>query len=395
MNRFDSYLSASEAIINSYDGSQPFAVHLKSFFRNYRKAGSSDRKHIIQTCYNYFRLGKSLDHLSKRDQMITSLFLCASQPGPMLAYLAPSWNNHLQTGLSAAQKLEVIRQHYPDFKEEAIFPFTTSLSNQIERLPFSLSHLQQPDLFVRVRPGKYQLVSKKIQEAGIHFVECGKDCLAFANGTRIDQLLQADQDIVVQDLNSQRVGEFLQMIPQKENTETLTLWDCCAGSGGKSLLAQDMMSNLKITVSDKRKNVLENLRERFSRAGIRHFELKAINLEQEVKLSELGKFDIIIADVPCTGSGTWGRTPEYLRYFNESELPVYTKRQQAIVRHASPFLRRGGYFLYITCSVFKDENEEMLSYIQRQCGLQLLNQSCLTGYDHRADTLFAALFIAS
>lgn len=395
MNRFDSYLATGEAILNSYDGTVPFAVHLKSFFSNYRKAGSSDRKHIANACYSYFRLGRSLANLSKRDQMIAALFLCADQPGPMLAYLAPQWNENLKAGMLTEQKLEVIHHHHPEFDEEAIFPFSSALSDSIERMAFSRSHLQQPDLFVRVRPGKNQQVENKLLEAGIESRECGDHCLAFANGTRLDHLLQVDRDMVIQDMSSQKVGEFIKEIPLAGNAVSLHLWDCCAGSGGKSMLAHDLIPRLRLTVSDKRMTVLKNLRERFSRAGILHFEMKVLNLEQELVNSGLGTFDIVMADVPCSGSGTWGRTPEYLRCFDESTLSSYTQRQQAIVRHAVKFIRRGGCFLYITCSVFRAENEEMLSYIQQHGGLQLLKQGCITGYDQRADTLFAALFIAS
>ena len=59
----------------------------------------------------------------------------------------------------------------------------------------------------------------------------------------------------------------------------------------------------------------------------------------------------------------------------------------------APLLLPGGAFLYITCSVFKKENEEVVQYIQ-QNGLILQHMELLKGYDQKADTLFAALFTA-
>jgi len=49
--------------------------------------------------------------------------------------------------------------------------------------------------------------------------------------------------------------------------------------------------------------------------------------------------------------------------------------------------------LYITCSVFKNENEEVVKFISEQLSLQLLNMEYLKGYNQKADTLFTALFI--
>jgi 16S rRNA (cytosine967-C5)-methyltransferase len=55
-------------------------------------------------------------------------------------------------------------------------------------------------------------------------------------------------------------------------------------------------------------------------------------------------------------------------------------------------LRAGGFLVYITCSVFKNENEEVVEFIQEQLSLQLINMEYLKGYDQKADSLFTALF---
>ena len=113
-----------------------------------------------------------------------------------------------------------------------------------------------------------------------------------------------------------------------------------------------------------------------------------------VKVNTLqnSSFDIIITDVPCSGSGTWSRTPEQLYYFNPAEIDRYSALQKKIVQHAIPRLKPGGFLLYCTCSVFKKENEEIVQYIQQQHALQLLKKELLTGYDQKADTLFGAVF---
>jgi 16S rRNA (cytosine967-C5)-methyltransferase len=171
------------------------------------------------------------------------------------------------------------------------------------------------------------------------------------------------------------------------------VWDCCAASGGKSILAFDSLKNIRLTVSDTRKNILENLKKRFAKAGIKNYRSFVSDLSisfPQQSISE--KHDLIIADVPCSGSGTWARTPEQLCFFTEEKIDDYAILQQKIVSNATRVLNENGYLLYITCSVFKKENEDNIDFIQENLNLQLIKSEYLQGDQMEADTLFAALF---
>ena len=102
--------------------------------------------------------------------------------------------------------------------------------------------------------------------------------------------------------------------------------------------------------------------------------------------------DLIIADVPCTGSGTWARTPEQLHFSHKKDIDKYAALQKKIIENALPHLKINGHFLFITCSVFKKENEENVAFIQQKFQLNLLKMEYLKGYEIQADTLFVALF---
>ncbi|HRG93678.1 MAG TPA: Fmu (Sun) domain-containing protein, partial [Chitinophagaceae bacterium] len=67
-------------------------------------------------------------------------------------------------------------------------------------------------------------------------------------------------------------------------------------------------------------------------------------------------------------------------------------RQQKIVMNAAKKLANGGYLLYITCSVFKKENEEMAAFIQRETGMELITSQFFRGYSEKADSMYAAMF---
>jgi 16S rRNA (cytosine967-C5)-methyltransferase len=208
-----------------------------------------------------------------------------------------------------------------------------------------------------------------------------------------------DREVVIQDQNSQRTGEFIKSEILNLKSE-ISVWDCCAGSGGKSIMAFDIDPKIKLSVSDARESILANLKKRFANAGIKNYESFVIDLANKSETRNL-KSEIIIADVPCSGSGTWSRTPEQLYFFEKGVIEKYSALQKKIVSNALPHLKPGGSFVYITCSVFKKENEEVVTFIKENFQLKLKQMPArmsrsdgevLKGYDKKADTMFVALF---
>ena len=136
---------------------------------------------------------------------------------------------------------------------------------------------------------------------------------------------------------------------------------------------------------------MHNLRQRFAQAGIRNYQSFVADVSKlGIQIPGKTLFNIIIADVPCTGSGTWARTPEQSYFFKEEKIKEYANRQKQITSNVLPFLQDGGYLVYITCSIFTAENEAIVDHVQMQ-GLQLLHQQYLKGYEVKADTLFIAV----
>ena len=158
-----------------------------------------------------------------------------------------------------------------------------------------------------------------------------------------------------------------------------------------------MLQNIQLTVSDVRASILQNLKQRFVKAGIKNYDSFVVDLSinNHQSKSEISnrKFDMILCDAPCSGSGTWGRTPEQLYFFAEEKINAYVVLQKKITQNTIPFLKPGGHFLYITCSVFKKENEDVVAFILQQfSSFQLIKKELLIGYNEKADTMFAALF---
>ena len=385
MSRYYSYINSAKEILTHYEGKEPLSSFLKKYFSSSKKFGSKDRKEISNLCYCYFRLGRSATSLDIEERIVIGLFLRSDQPNEILSAVRAEWNEKVQ--LPLREKLLII--NYSLLISE-VFPWIDELSEGIDHEKFCKSFFVQPDLFLRLRPGKEKLVADKLQHGKIDFKVISKTCLALPNASKLDEIIDLDREAVIQDYSSQITGNFIksEIVNRKSK---ISIWDCCAGSGGKSIMAYDIDPNIDLIVTDVRESILVNLKTRFQKAGIKNYKSFVGDLvSDKYQISNI-KYQIIICDAPCTGSGTWSRTPEQLYYFDEKEIERYSSLQKKIVSNVIPQLQSGGSFIYITCSVFRKENEEVVEFIQGKFNLQLEQMEVLKGYDKKADSMFVAL----
>mgnify|MGYP001011253723 CR=1 FL=1 len=382
MSRFYSYINSATSIIQQYTGTEPLASYLKKHFIANKKYGSKDRKQISNLVYCYYRLGKFAFKGDMTERLLTTLFLCNHTPQAVLEAIRPGWN--LQIDNPLADKIKELPFHVDT---SLIFPWKEQLSAAVAADAFSASHLQQPDLFIRIRPGYAKQVITALEQQQIVFTQLTETCLALSNGTKVEEAIALNKTAVVQDYSSQQVATLFSYLP---HNLPIKVWDCCAASGGKSIMLWDNFMNLQLTVSDIRNSIIINLRNRFAEAGIKNFSSFITDATQPAPQIKNASVDLVIADVPCTGSGTWSRTPEQLYFFETNKIQEFKKLQQQIVQQSCKAVKPGGYYLYITCSVFKDENETQVELLQ-SLGFTLVEQKVLFGYQQQADTMFAAL----
>jgi 16S rRNA (cytosine967-C5)-methyltransferase len=161
-----------------------------------------------------------------------------------------------------------------------------------------------------------------------------------------------------------------------------TVVDYCAGAGGKALgLAAAMGNAGTLHAFDTNAGRLGKSKPRFSRSGVKCVVAQTITGGDDPAVVALhGKADRVLVDAPCTGSGTWRRAPEGKWRVTEKTINENAARQRAILGAAAPLVRPGGRLVYVTCSVFREENHAQAdSFLETRSDFRAMNVGDIWG----------------
>jgi 16S rRNA (cytosine967-C5)-methyltransferase len=138
-----------------------------------------------------------------------------------------------------------------------------------------------------------------------------------------------------------------------------TILDCCAAPGGKTLILAERNPDARIVACESSPQRLAQLRKRVAALGDR----VGCRLADVATLEDDAAYDVVLADVPCSGTGTLGRNPEIRHRLRPEELERQAERQGAILRAALRAVRPGGKVVYSTCSLEPEENEQVVAAV--------------------------------
>lgn len=141
----------------------------------------------------------------------------------------------------------------------------------------------------------------------------------------------------------------------------LQVLDLCAGGGGKTLAMAAAMHNTgQIYAYDGDRLRLKPIFERLKRAGVRN--VQVLRARDKVGLAALGpRFDVVLVDAPCTGTGVWRRRPEAKWRLKEPSIASRQAEQREVLALAAPLVKPGGAIVYVTCSLLPAENGEQVA----------------------------------
>ncbi len=213
----------------------------------------------------------------------------------------------------------------------------------------------QPALTVRIRSAEAEV---ELTQAGI-VLEPGQLLTAartVVSGDAIATATFQEGRVRFQDEGSQLVAELAAINP---NQKAKSIVDACAAPGGKTLILAERNPQARILACESSPQRLEQLRQRLAP----HADRVECRLADATQLTEEAAFDLALADVPCSGTGTLGRNPEIRHRLRPEDLARQAERQRDLLAAALRAVRSGGRVVYSTCSLEPEENEQVVAAV--------------------------------
>ena len=181
-----------------------------------------------------------------------------------------------------------------------------------------------------------------------------------------DQFLTADATVFPDDFTVPTVMDDGSRLVAETAAVTVDspkrIWDCCAAPGGKTLVLAIRHPEAEVLATDVSPRRLKALVERLEKE-LPGREIRTLEADASALPVEEGEFDLILCDVPCSGTGTLARNPEIRHHLRPSDLGRQVERQKALLLGALKRLAPGGRLVYSTCSLEPEENEQVVEAV--------------------------------
>jgi 16S rRNA (cytosine967-C5)-methyltransferase len=351
---------------------RPVADALKDWGLSHRFAGSGDRAAIGNIVYDALRMklshawlleddrASSLGHaVMFRQWGYTPEALAAELEGDRFAP-HPLAEDRLKA--FASRDIKDAPLHIQgDIPEWVVASFERNFGEGWLNEAVALTARPALDLRANRLKADREKVVKALERAGAEPCRLAPDGVRVPAGKLSDRLPNVTAELTfekgwfeVQDEGSQLVAG---LVMAQEGDQIL---DYCAGGGGKTLALSAIMHNKgQVHAYDADRKRLAPIIQRLKRAGTRnvqvHDGLGALK-------GQSGRFDRVLIDAPCTGTGTWRRRPDTKWRLTEKNLGERVAQQREVLEAAARYVRPGGHLAYVTCSLLPEENQEQVRH---------------------------------
>lgn len=220
--------------------------------------------------------------------------------------------------------------------------------------PYELEHARINTLKTDIKS-----VEAKLDSVGAEYVEdpqCA-NCLFVRNGQKVRPLF----DVGLITFQSQTSVKCCEIAGVKDGDEVL---DMCAAPGGKSVYFAGVGENVKVLSCDVYHHRLELIQQYARRMGVK---LNVRLMDATVYNKSLtNAYDVVLCDVPCSGLGVAAKKPDVYLFKDKDQIFGITETQAKILENGSRYVRDGGTLVYSTCTLLKDENEDMIKKFLKQ-----------------------------
>ena len=413
---------AAIVLSNLLTFSSPADAKLSEFFRNNRDLGTKERAFVAESVYGVLRRLRFLSTVTANDEndpddarklilawLLRVQGMSIRELEPMLSEQQKEWA-HLIKAKSTDNLPLAVQADVRDWLWDKL----VAQYGEAEALTIARSMHEQATLDLRVNTIKGtrdEVMAKFIAENTSGEMNVTKTPyspigLRMPNRLNIGRhVLFTEGKIEVQDEGSQLLAH---LVAAKRG---MMVADFCAGAGGKTLAIGALMRNTgrlyAFDVSEKR---LHNLGQRLKRSGLSNLNAQVISSETDPKLKRLnGKFDRVLVDAPCSGLGTLRRNPDLKWRQTPQDVAELNVKQTNILARAAKLTKVGGRLIYATCSLLRDENEQIAEQFlathpdfklmnaaeilaQHQIQLDTGDYLKLLPHLHNTDGFFAAVF---
>lgn len=335
---------------------------ISNYFRRNRFAGSHDRRYVTEALYSILRFfpyfQKQLKHynVSGRTLYCAYMYFFAKKS---IEEIKAIFNGDLYapSRLDAAEIKIVTSFSKTNAPKEGDIYLPNWLENYVltddQKNAFGAMNENAPfDLRVNTLIANRDEVMRDFFAKGI----LTKPTPWSPYGVRVDARRPLANDtlfkkgaIEVQDEGSQLVSLMCDAKPG------MSVLDMCAGAGGKTLaMAMTMQNKGLIIATDVIQNRLDQCKKRLRRSGVHNAQTRLI--EEGWLKRQHERFDRVVVDAPCTGTGTWRRNPDLKIRSSDKTLKELINKQRQILTQAASLVKIGGRLVYLTCSLMKEEN---------------------------------------
>jgi len=282
-----------------------------------------------------------------------------------------------QSGLTNAILRNYLRQSskisFPSWKKQPAEYIATFYSHPLwlvktwlnvfgkeETLALCKANNEMPPLTIRINKIKTssEELAQKLKAEGFSYTttKFSPDGIVLTDSTQPIQKTDFFREglLRIQDEGAQIVSYLL----NHKNNENIL--DVCAGTGGKTTHLAIMNNDGHILAIDRHAAKLAELRKETDRLGISNIQTKQADLGITLPIELTEKFDQVLVDAPCSGTGTLRRNPEIKWRLKAADLEGYAATQKTILQNAAGAVKKGGRLIYCTCSLLPAENEDVI-----------------------------------
>lgn len=338
---------------------------LSYHFKNHREMGHADRGRIAELVYGILRHLRSLRDVVARSEppspsearylVLAALVRLQAKNLREIEHLIKGEDTEWFGRLKAAGQEKgsaAVRHEFPDWLETAL---SAMPADELDALARSLLVSAPLDLRINPLHARRPEILAQLEKHGI----AAKETPYSPWGMRLEgkPAIQRHPAFVKGDMEVQDEGSQLlaALVAPKRGEMVL---DFCAGAGGKTLLMGALMKNTgRLYAADVSEKRLAKLGPRVARSGLSNVQTIRLAHERDDRIKRLaGKFDRVLVDAPCSGTGTLRRNPDLKWRQGEAQIAELTELQAKILEAAAPLVRPGGVLVYATCSLLPQEN---------------------------------------